>query len=138
MKILLKVTPTLERVLAHGSERGDRLHIGPANLAHSSNIQTQIVQPLRATYSIAKNRDGMQTRVSFSVNVTFPDTQEAETYALNYPNTLEREGEVWFVSRLNEVETVKKLLVAVIESVTTSQFGVNITINYSIVGGQFS
>jgi hypothetical protein len=137
VKILLKVTPTLERVLAAGPERGDRLHIGPANLSHSSNVQTQVVQPLRAAFSKATNRDGMQTRVSFSVNVTFPDTQEAETYALNYPNTLEREGEVWFVSRLNDVETVKKLLVAVIDSVTTSQFGVNITINYSIVGGQF-
>ena len=79
----------------------------------------------------------MVTRVTFTVSVPFDDAQAAENYAQTYPTIIEREGELWCVSRLNDVETVKKLLNAVIETLTVSQFGVTIMITYNISGGQY-
>lgn len=135
MQILLRVG-SAEYVLAHGATRGVGLHMGPASIRHNAPVRSQVDELLRGTAVQVRNRGNLTTRFSFQVEVELATLDAAELYAVNYPQTLPREGKLRFVmTDGNGAPTVREITTAVIEDVAlVQQTGVSLTIAYTVVG----
>lgn len=135
MKIILRVG-SVDYVLASDLERSLGVHYGPTSLRGNMPVATQDKALLDAEFAEPVSRGNAARRFSFGSEVEFATLSEAQLYALQYPQTLPREGKLRIEMKDADGQvTTKEITKAVIEDITYAQEGVSVTFNYQVKGG---
>ncbi len=134
MKVVYKLSESQQWILAHGSERGVGLHVGPDGEASDFSRLVQQDPILGATYQRLADKGNILRQYGFSVNVELATGQAAQLFVLDYPQTLPAKGELHIVTYdENGVATIRRLNPAVLRGVRMSRTGVNVNVRYDFL-----
>lgn len=128
MRVSIYVGET-ETVLAHGSTLGVGNHVGPGeDLRGSLRAASQTDEVIDADEVTIAGRGNKSGNLSFSVEVQLGSVEAATVYALTFPATCPRAGEIRFV----EADKVISMPGAHIDDIAFFQRGISVSFTFQI------
>lgn len=117
----------------------ERVHSSAGDLRINGQVETQVVNRVRATYGLMLDRGNLLQTVAFTTHRQFNTAEEAERFASDYDATFARTGTLVIEGITPAGETSIRLMTdAVVTPPERRVTGCSLALSYTVTGSQIT